>query len=167
MREIASSLLFDTAGRFLFQQRDNIAGITEPGKIGLFGGHREGNETFLECIAREVSEEIGIHLPLERFQPLTVYEDIDLEIGGPIRAEFFVARNISLAQIRVTEGCLVVANAEKIPRLGGRFHSLCAIGVESLRYRYLTIPCWLVATTRNQCRALRSAIMVLPTLFPI
>jgi 8-oxo-dGTP diphosphatase len=54
MREIASTLLFDTAGRFLFQQRDNIAGITEPGKIGLFGGHKEGNETFLECIAREV-----------------------------------------------------------------------------------------------------------------
>jgi len=54
MREIASTLLFDTAGRFLFQQRDNIAGITEPGKIGLFGGHKEANETFLECIAREV-----------------------------------------------------------------------------------------------------------------
>ncbi len=46
MREIASTLLFDTAGRLLFQQRDNIAGIAEPGKIGLFGGHKEGNETF-------------------------------------------------------------------------------------------------------------------------
>jgi 8-oxo-dGTP pyrophosphatase MutT (NUDIX family) len=118
MREIASTFLFDTTGRFLFQQRDNIAGITEPGKIGLFGGHKEGNETFLECISREVSEEISINLPLERFQPLTVYEDIDLEVGGPIRAEFFVARNISLAQIRITEGCLVVANAENVPRSG-------------------------------------------------
>src|SRR6188474_863829 len=105
MREIASTLLFDTAGRFHFQQRNNIAGITEPGKIGLFGGHKEANETFLECIAREASEEIGIDLPLERFQPLTVYEGIDVEIGGPIRAEFFVVRNISLTQTRVTEGC--------------------------------------------------------------
>lgn len=131
MREIASSLLFDTAGRFLFQQRDNIAGITEPGKIGLFGGHREGNETFLECIAREVSEEIGIRLPLERFQPLTVYEDIDLEIGGPIRAEFFVARNISLTEIRITEGCLVVANAEKIPRLGGRLTAYAQLALRA------------------------------------
>ena len=67
-----------------------------------------------------MSEEIGINLPLERFQPLTVYEGIDVEIGGPIRAEFFVARDISLSQMRVTEGCLVVANAEKIPRLEGR-----------------------------------------------
>jgi len=58
-----------------------------------------------ECIAREVSEEVGINLPLERFQLLTVYEGIDVEIGGPIRAEFFVVRNISLTQTRVTEGC--------------------------------------------------------------
>lgn len=96
MREIASPLLFDTAGRFLFQQRDNIEGITEPGKIGLFGEHKEASETFLECISREVSEELSINLPLQTFQPLTVYEGIDLEIGGPIRAEFSVARNISL-----------------------------------------------------------------------
>ena len=131
MREIASTLLLDTAGRFLFQQRDNIAGITEPGKIGLFGGHREGNETFLECIAREVSEEIGINLPLEGFQPLTVYEGIDLEIGGPIRAEFFVARNISLTEIRVAEGCLVIANAEKIPRLRGRLTAYAQLALKA------------------------------------
>lgn len=40
MREIASTLLFDTADRFLFQQRDKIVGINEPGKIGLFVGTR-------------------------------------------------------------------------------------------------------------------------------
>ena len=88
MREIASTLLFDTAGRFLFQQRDNIAGITEPGKIGLFGGHKEGNETFLECIAREVSEEVGINLPLERFQLLTVYEVSTLKSVAPSGLSF-------------------------------------------------------------------------------
>lgn len=131
MREIASSLLFDTAGRLLFQQRDNIAGITEPGKIGLFGGHREGDETFLECIAREVSEEIGIQLPLESFQLLTVYEDIDLEVGGPIRAEFFIARNIPLGRIRVTEGCLVVATADKIPRLEGRLTAYAQLALRA------------------------------------
>lgn len=40
MGKITSTLLVDSAGRFLFQQRNNIAGITEPGKIGLFGGYR-------------------------------------------------------------------------------------------------------------------------------
>jgi 8-oxo-dGTP pyrophosphatase MutT (NUDIX family) len=131
MRKIASALLFDTTDRFLFQQRDDIAGITEPGKIGLFGGHKEDNETFLECISREVSEEININLALEKFQPLTVFEGVDLEIGGPIRAEFFIARNIPLAQIRITEGCLVVANAENVPRLGGRLTAYARLALKA------------------------------------
>lgn len=131
MREIASTLLFDTSGRLLFQQRDDIAGITEPGKIGLFGGHKENGETFLECIAREVSEEISIDLPSARFQPLTVYDGIDLEIGGPIRAEFFVVRDIPIEQVRVTEGCLVVASAEKIPRLGGRLTAYARLALKA------------------------------------
>jgi 8-oxo-dGTP pyrophosphatase MutT (NUDIX family) len=33
--------------------------------IGLFGGHREGNETFLECVVREIYEEISHFLPSE------------------------------------------------------------------------------------------------------
>jgi hypothetical protein len=45
-REVAAALMIDTRGRFLLQQRDNIPGILFPGKIGLFGGPREGDETF-------------------------------------------------------------------------------------------------------------------------
>lgn len=131
MREIASTLLFDTTGRLLFQQRDDIAGITEPGKIGLFGGHKEDNETFLECIAREVSEETSIRLPLERFQQLTVYDGADLEIGGPIRAEFFVARDVPIELVRVTEGCLVVADTANIPRLGGRLTAYARLALRA------------------------------------
>ena len=55
-RETASALLIDTAGRWLLQQRDDIRGILYPGLVGLFGGHREGNETFLDCVVREVHE---------------------------------------------------------------------------------------------------------------
>lgn len=131
MREITSTLLFDTTGRLLLQQRDDIAGITEPGKIGLFGGHKEDHETFLQCIAREVSEEISIDLPLERFQLLTVYEGVDLEIGGLIRAEFFVARDIPIEQVRVTEGCLVVAHAGNIPRLGERLTAYARLALKA------------------------------------
>lgn len=131
MREIASTLLIDTAGRLLFQQRDNIAGITEPGKIGLFGGHKEANETFLECVSREVFEEISIDLRPERFQPLTVYEGTDLELGGAIRAEFFVARDISLAEIQITEGCLVVANPGNVSRLGGRLTAYAQLALKA------------------------------------
>ena len=85
-----------------------------------------------------MSEEIGINLPLERFQPLTVYEGIDVEIGGPIRAEFFVARDISLTQMRVTKGCLVVANAEKIV-VEGRLTAYARLALKAFG-RHLIIP---------------------------
>ena len=55
-REIACAILIDTRRRFLLQQRDDIVGIVHPGKVGLFGGHREGDETFLKCVVREVHE---------------------------------------------------------------------------------------------------------------
>jgi hypothetical protein len=56
---------------------------------------------------------------------------IDVEIGGPIRAEVFVARNVSLTRISVTDGCLVVANAEKIPRLGGRLTAYAQLALKA------------------------------------
>ena len=46
-------------------------------------------------------------------------------------AEFFVARGISLTQIRVTEGCLVVANAENIPRLEGRLTAYARLALKA------------------------------------
>jgi 8-oxo-dGTP diphosphatase len=52
MREIASAVLVDTNGRLLLQLRDDIPSIIFPGKVGLFGGHREEDETFLERVVR-------------------------------------------------------------------------------------------------------------------
>jgi ADP-ribose pyrophosphatase YjhB (NUDIX family) len=60
VRRIAAAIVFDTSGRLLLQQRDNIPGILYPGRIGLFGGHLEGDETFLNCVVREIH---GKHPP--------------------------------------------------------------------------------------------------------
>jgi 8-oxo-dGTP diphosphatase len=67
-REFTCAILLDTFGRFLLQQRDNVPGIVHPGKIGLFGGHREAGETYLQCIVQEVHEELTCYLPPERFE---------------------------------------------------------------------------------------------------
>jgi hypothetical protein len=50
-RETSGAILIDSFGRLLFQQRDNPE-ILYPGMIGFFGGHREIEETFLDCVAR-------------------------------------------------------------------------------------------------------------------
>lgn len=79
-REFAPTIVLDDRDRFLLQQRDDIAGIFYPGKIGLFGGHREGDETFLDCAVRELHEELGYYIAPERFEFLGSYEGPDLAI---------------------------------------------------------------------------------------
>ena len=107
IREFAAALLIDVNGNMLLQQRDNVPHIFQPGKVGLFGGHREGEETFLECVVREIAEEISQHIPSERFQPLLSLDGADPEIpGGHVRGEFFVAYNIATESLVITEGKL-------------------------------------------------------------
>ena len=108
-REIACALIVDTCGRFLLQQRDDIPGIVCPGMVGLFGGHREGDETFLQCVVREVHEEISYFVAPERFDHLASYSGADADVeGGTVRGEFFVARDVPADALHITEGSLVL-----------------------------------------------------------
>src|ERR1700680_1126984 len=92
-REIACAILIDREGRFLLQQRDNVPSILYPGKIGLFGGHREGDETFLECVGREVLEETSYVALPERFEHLWSYAGSDYGVnGGTLSGEYYVLR---------------------------------------------------------------------------
>lgn len=114
-REIACAIILDVEGRLLLQQRDDVIGILDPGKVTLFGGHREGDETFLECAVREIEEELGKFIAAERFENLTklVGHDLDSE-GGAVQAEFFVIRNVARDGLAVTEGSLIVIEPDKV-----------------------------------------------------
>lgn len=110
-REIAPTIVLDRSGRLLLQKRDNIPGIICPGMIGLFGGHREGNETFLECAARELAEELSFAIPTDHFEALTFNIGPDPEaVGGTLHAEFFLVKDIPVEQVVVTEGSLLIAS---------------------------------------------------------
>jgi 8-oxo-dGTP pyrophosphatase MutT (NUDIX family) len=109
-REIACAIIIDTCGRFLLQQRDNVPGILSPGTVGLFGGHREGDETFLQCVVREVHEEISYFVAPERFEHLVSYSGVDADAeGATVRGEFFIARDVPREAVLVTEGSLLIA----------------------------------------------------------
>jgi len=132
-REIAPAVLFDTKGRLLLQLRDDIPSILHPGKIGLFGGHREGSETFLECVVREISEELSFYVPPERFQPIVSRSGPDSEVpGGTVRAEIFVARNIPVEQIEVTEGALKIVPVDEASRIESLLTPYAKVALESL-----------------------------------
>ena len=115
-REFACAIIIDTLGRFLFQKRDDVPGSLHPGKTGLFGGHREpDDETFLQCVVREIHEEISYFVPPERFDNLVSYDGSDLDIeGGHLRGEIFVARDIPAEALLVTEGCLRIVEQDDV-----------------------------------------------------
>ena len=110
-REIAPVIVLDTLGRFLLQQRDDIPEIICPGMIGLFGGHREGRETFHECAVRELREELTFDIDSKNIRFLVSKEGADGEVeGGLLRAHFFITRDIPVDKVSVTEGSLLIVN---------------------------------------------------------
>jgi 8-oxo-dGTP pyrophosphatase MutT (NUDIX family) len=119
-RETSGAILIDMCGRFLFQQRDDNPEILYPGMIGLFGGHREGEETFLECVVREIYEEISYFLPAERFVHLASYHRND-PFGGTVHAEIFVANNVPVDELVITEGALLPVMPEEVAAVETRF----------------------------------------------
>lgn len=118
IREIAAALLIDINGDLLLQRRDSIPHIIQPGKVGLFGGHREGEETFLECVVREITEEIGHHIPADRFQHLFSLDGVDPERpGGHLRGEFFIAYDVPTDALVITEGKLLIVLPDAIEKM--------------------------------------------------
>ena len=75
--------------------RDDKASIPWPNMWELPGGGREGNESPFECAAREVYEELGIHLTKDcllwsRVYPSVVYEGrYSVFMVGQLRQEQF------------------------------------------------------------------------------
>jgi 8-oxo-dGTP diphosphatase len=117
-REIACAIMIDTCGRFLLHKRDDVPGIVCPGMVGLFGGHREGIETFLQCVVREVHEETSYFVAPERFAPLTSYNGLDPDVGnGSLHCEFFVACGIPSDALLVTEGSLLITKQNELSRV--------------------------------------------------
>jgi 8-oxo-dGTP pyrophosphatase MutT (NUDIX family) len=72
--------------------------------VGLFGGHRQRDETYLECVVREIHEEISYFVPAERFEYLASLDGSDIIVDdGTVRAEFFITRDIPTDALVVTK----------------------------------------------------------------
>ena len=117
-RAISAAVVIDTSGDLLLQQRDDRPDIIYPGGIGLFGGHREDGETALECVVRELAEELTYDIAPARFVELTSREGEDTERkGGTFRGDFYVVRDVPRDEIVVTEGALLVVAPPDVARI--------------------------------------------------
>jgi 8-oxo-dGTP pyrophosphatase MutT (NUDIX family) len=133
-REFACAVVIDTQGRFLLQQRDNVPGIVHPGKVALFGGHREGDETYLACVVREIHEELSFFIEPELFEYLASLDGIDIDVeGGQIRGELFVTRNVPVDRITVTEGSLLIATADQLAGMQHRLTPSALFAINKFR----------------------------------
>jgi 8-oxo-dGTP pyrophosphatase MutT (NUDIX family) len=128
IREGAAAILISTDGRLLLQLRDDLPHVSDPGKIGLFGGRREGDESFLDCVVREVHEEIGLHLPPERFELIVRYFGPDHSTPGSTRhGEVFVVRDVPVDRLTVAEGSLKIVAMDGLEQI----HDLLAPSAKS------------------------------------
>ncbi len=112
-REIACAILIGSDGNFLLQLRDDKPGLLFAAMIGLFGGHREGDETFLECVAREISEETGYAPSAKKFEPLVEYQTRYPD-GTSVLGHYFVLGGVPEEKLTITEGTLVSVERENI-----------------------------------------------------
>lgn len=123
IREGASAILISSDGRLLFQLRDNVPDISDPGMLDFFGGGREGDESFLDCVVREVYEEIGFYLPAERFASIGRYVEPDHWLPGcTLHTEIFLAREVPIDSLTITEGSLKIFAFDEL----GYIHDLLA-----------------------------------------
>jgi 8-oxo-dGTP diphosphatase len=137
-REVSAAIVFDTSGHLLLQLRDNVPNIRYPGKISLFGGHREGDETFLECVVREIHEELSYYLPPEQFKLIARLVGPDSETpGGTIHAEFFVTRDVPIDQLNVTEGTLKIVPLSELDEIESALTPSARFALQSLFDREL------------------------------
>jgi 8-oxo-dGTP pyrophosphatase MutT (NUDIX family) len=118
IREGAAAILISRDRQLLLQLRDNLPHVSDPGKIGLFGGRREGGESFLDCVVREVHEEIGLLLSPERFEYIGRYFGPDDSTpGGTRHSEVFVARDVPVDTLTVTEGSLKIVAVDELAQI--------------------------------------------------
>lgn len=83
------------AGRVLVYQRDDKPGIPWPGCWDLPGGGREGLETPLACVQREVQEEFGLAISASQ----VLWQRCYANPRGGILPTWFMAGALTPAQI--------------------------------------------------------------------
>ena len=86
-------------------------------------------------MVREIHEEISYFVSAGRFRHLTSYDGHDLEVrGGSVHAEFYVADDIPVDKLLVTEGSLLIADPDQVPRLASQFTPYASLAIEAFSF---------------------------------
>lgn len=112
MKSIASSavLIIQEDDTFLLQLRDNSPQIFFPGKIGLFGGEIESDESPEEAAIREIYEELSIRIDAPDLIQIMNLESADKSL---VRQRFFFSKKIN----HITSNKIVLNEGQKLIKI--------------------------------------------------
>lgn len=125
-------------GPFLVQRRTRARGALYGGKIGLYGGRREGAETPEQCALREVAEECGVELAagsLTLLARLLAYDARGhLSYGHIYYADALDGDAVKTARrFRSDEGSLVLLPEREIAQRWGELTSITGYAISVYR----------------------------------
>ena len=112
--KIAGSILVADSGEILLQRRDDKQTISSPGKISVFGGHCNADETWIDAVRRELHEETGLRLPADRFRKLFSFAH-EYGDGAKTSGCFYVVDGIDKEALRIQEGTLLEIAVDELP----------------------------------------------------
>ncbi|MBP6882550.1 MAG: NUDIX domain-containing protein [Candidatus Levybacteria bacterium] len=96
-------LIKTTDNKLLLQQRDHTFGIVNPGKLAIFGGSVEEDESFEDCAIREIREEVGLVVKNTQLKILGIYYDQIPNIGE-VESYIFLVEDVDRTKLVLTEG---------------------------------------------------------------
>lgn len=129
-----TAVLFREKGlraRFMLQKRVRPDKLYY-GRIAMFGGHREGDESPLACAVREVEEETGLRLDeseLTRVAAIKAFDNRgDVAIGHLFFVDDFDPRRLDPRKVSA-EGRLVRLSEKQLARNFRRFTPITAMAI--------------------------------------
>jgi 8-oxo-dGTP pyrophosphatase MutT (NUDIX family) len=103
MRRVSIIKLLLPNGDLVLQRRTKDA-VNSPGMLGCFGGHIEGDESPLEAMKRELSEETSLDVPGLKITSLATVEMLDSRKNGEFVRFHYYQADIPNADFEVYEG---------------------------------------------------------------
>lgn len=88
----ARVVILDSDGSIVLQRR-RADDENNAGKLGCFGGNREGRESLMFTLAREVKEELGRNIPFGAFQNHIAGFEKTMNDGTMRRSDYYFWKN--------------------------------------------------------------------------
>ena len=118
MQYTTGILLESPDGDLIFQHRDNVPFIRDPGMISTFGGHSEPEDNgAVGTAARELEEETGLKIKTSKFKHLATF-NMNKRMKSTTEYVYLVKNvNPNKIDLREGQGVVVISKGHDLAKL--------------------------------------------------